>query len=171
MNTIRYFAMFLVVGVVATGCATTSSLIRLAPDYSAIPQQSLMEIALEVEQAVLAGEREPQIADRADVIINQPELIQAIRTRALRNELVRELRALGYVYENESGLIGINRGREYKRATTSRERDRHALLVMSENENRWQLYEGLLKANNWSPRSLSAVQETFASARRQVTGG
>ena len=39
------------------------------------------------------------------------------------------------------------------------------MVVMSENANRWTIYEGLLKANNWPPDSLSAIQETFFLAR------
>ncbi len=36
---------------------------------------------------------------------------------------------------------------------------------MSENADRWTLYEGILKASGWSSRSLGAVQKSFFDAR------
>ena len=36
---------------------------------------------------------------------------------------------------------------------------------MSENDDRWMLYEALLKDNNYPPRSLSAIQRIFFEAR------
>jgi hypothetical protein len=36
---------------------------------------------------------------------------------------------------------------------------------MSENDNRWTIFEGILKASNFPPRALSAIQETFHEAR------
>lgn len=168
MKSLKLISAALAVILLGAGCAATSSFVRMAPDYSAVPQESLAAVALEIEEAVWRGDRAPIIQDRPDVIINTPELMQAIKTRALRHEIVEELRQNNFLAENEAGLIVAVRTQENKSATTRRERDRHALIVMSENENRWQLYEGLLKANNWSRKALSAVQATFAQARQQV---
>jgi len=38
---------------------------------------------------------------------------------------------------------------------------------MGENNNRWAIYEGLIKAGDLSPKSLSAIQDAFHQVRIQ----
>lgn len=150
----------------ATGCAGIGgTFVKLRPDYSNVPAEELRAAAVAIETAVFQGEREPQLAEYPGVVLNEAEILQAVRTRAARATLVQELLASGHAYEQKSGTIKMLNTREYKRATTSRERDQNALLVMSENQNRWTLYEGILKASEWSPGALGAVQHSFFEAR------
>ncbi|MBI1320074.1 MAG: DUF1318 domain-containing protein [Candidatus Hydrogenedens sp.] len=158
-------ALALAVLCVMSSCATSNPFVRMAPDYTEIPESSLRAAAAEIEAAVAAGDREPVLSQHEGVVLDTPEVVQAIRGRGARAELVHDLLSKGYAYEQSAGLIAIKRSGEYKSATTSLERDRNALIVQSENENRWSLYEGVLKASNWTPRSLSAVQHIFAQER------
>ena len=79
-----------------------------------------------------------------------------------------KLLSSGFALEQKDGLIAILRSRDYKKATTSDDRDRNALVVMSENANRWSIYEGIVKFSNLSPKSLSAVQDAFFRARVEL---
>ena len=152
----------------AFGCSTVvRPFVHLKPDYSELPADALREVALEIEKAVQAGDRDAQIADRAGLVLGDDAIRQGIRTRAARAELLNEFLDTGHVYEGNRGLVVILRTKAYKEATTRRQRDRNALLVMGENSNRWAIYEGLIKASALSPKSLSAIQDAFHQARVQ----
>jgi len=164
----RSFALPLAIAAVLAGCATSNPFVRVAPDYSDVPREALDAVALRVEQAVARGDREPEITGSAGIVLDTPEIKQAIRTRAARAELLSEFLDTGYLCEKRSGLVYVERNGAYKKNTTRAERDRHALLVMGENSNRWTIYEGIVKASNFPPRSLSAVQEAFFKARQSL---
>lgn len=155
----------ILVACLLVGCNTTNSLMRLSPDYSELPAADLAALATEIETIVSQGDQEFTLKGAGAIVVDTPEMRQAIRTRAIRQPLLTELLDSGYAAEESNGLIAIKRNSAYKKATTSRQRDRDALVVMSENGNRWTLYEGLVEANGWAPRSLSAVQDTFFRAR------
>lgn len=150
---------------VASGCHT---FMKVRPDYSDVPVEAVREVALEVERAVAEGEREHAIADREGVVVNTDTIKQAIRTRAARSHLVAAFRETGHVWERKNGLIDIIRSKEYKKFGTSRDRDRNALLVLGENGDRWAIYEGIVDASRFSPKSLPAIQRIFYEARLQV---
>ena len=151
------------------GCASVGNpFFRLKPDYSQVPEDELRAFARSVEQFVLQGERDPVFGAYTAISTENDELRQAIRTRAARSQLVQDLLNSGFAYEQKSGTIATIRTREYKRATDRRKRDQDALLVMSENANRWTLYETLVKASNWPPGALGAVQHAFFEARRDL---
>ena len=147
-----------------TGCATVSPFTRMAPDYSDLPVDALRAVAADIEAAVAAGEREPQIDGRG-INLEDPSIKAALRERAIRSPLVTGFVQTGHAYEQRGGLVSIIRTKSYKTSSTSGERDRNAGIVISENQSRWALYEGILKANNYPQRSLSAIQEAFAEAR------
>lgn len=147
------------------GCSTTNAFIHLKPDYADLPADELRVLAAKLEAIATAGEEDFTLESTGGIVVDLPDIRQALRTRAIRYPLLEEFLATGFAEEEANGLIAVKRSSAYKKATTSRERDRHALLVMSENENRWAIYEGLLKANQWPPRTLSAVQEIFYQAR------
>lgn len=160
---------FCLAGLLLTGCATSvNPFIRLKPDYSTVPEEAIREAALEIERSVVQGNRDAEIASRNGLVLDTPEIRQAIRTRAARAELLGQFLSSGHAYEQPSGLVSILRSREYKRFGTSRDRDRYALLVMSENNDRWVIYEGIVKASKLSPRALSAVQHAFYQARIEL---
>ncbi len=161
----RNVALTVILVTALTGCASTNAFVRMTPDYTALPREALEDVALRIEQAVARGDREAEIKGTGGIVLDTPEIRQAIRNRAARHALLSEFLDTGYLYEKRSGLVYIQRNSTYKKNTTRAERDRHALLVMGENANRWSIYEGIVKAGNFPPNALSAVQETFFKAR------
>lgn len=149
---------------VLAGCATANPFTRMAPDYSDLPVDALKAVAADIEQAVAAGDKEPVIDSRG-LVVDTPEIKQALRERAIRCPLVHGFVSTGHAYEQQGGLIAILRTKEYKQAGSSSDRDRNAQIVTGENASRWVLYEGILEANNFSPKNLSAVQAIFSEAR------
>ncbi len=171
MNKIHFSAAVVLLAVITLlcGCATISSSFgRMAPDYSSVPSDGLKKAAQDIEKAVKEGNRELVLVNHDGLTLDKPEIGQAVRTRAARAQLVEKLLSTGFAIEQKDGLISVLRSREYKKATTSDERDRNALLVMSENANRWSIYEGLVKLSNLPPKSLSAVQDAFYRARVEL---
>lgn len=162
--------VFAVAALVAlAGC---TSVIRpftsLRPDYSQLPADTMRQVAQEIEQAIQQGQREPAIADRDGVVVSAPAIVQAIRTRAARAEILNRFRDTGFAVELPNGRVEIDRGSAYQKATTRRERDRNALLVMQENADRWAIYEGLLKSSRLPSGALGAVQRIFYEERVKV---
>lgn len=139
--------------------------VHMKADYKTVPADVLKEVALDVERAVQAGEREPEIADRDPIIVNTEAIKQAIKMRAARSALVNEFLDTGFGREERNGLIKVMHSKEYKTNSTARERDRYAMLVLSENNDRWVIYEGLVKSSHFRSGALGAVQETFHQAR------
>lgn len=165
----RICALLTIALFAVSGCASIGApFVRLRPDYSVVPEDELRAAAQAVERAVAQGEREPQLDMWPGVVLDAPEVIQALRARAARVHLIQELLDAGHAYEQKSGTIATLRTREYRRGTNRRQRDQHALLVMSENQNRWALYEGIVKASKWPPKALGAVQHSFFEARREL---
>jgi len=140
----KYAIVMLAATAILTGCAATNAFVRLSPDYSDLPVEDLKSVARSIEEIAAAGEEEFTVATAGGIVVDSPELLQAIRTRAIRRPLVNEFLDGGFGIEEANGLIAVQRSSAYKKATTSMQRDREALLVMSENNNRWTIYEGLL---------------------------
>ncbi len=161
---VRLSFLICVVALGMGGCAAIGNpLGTMRPDYADVPAQALKDFALEVERVVKLGDRDFELD--APGITTTDGVLQAIRTRCARSELIEDFLDQTYAWERRNGLIETKRTRGYKDNTTRRERDRFALLVMNENNSRWIVYEGLVKANNWPARSLSAVQDAFYQAR------
>jgi hypothetical protein len=160
----KYAAAFMI-AIALAGCQTVRSFVKTRPDYSELPAEAMRELALEIEQAVQSGNRQATIADRGGIVVSTEGITQAIHTRIVRSTLVNAFRETGHAAEQPNGLVTILRTAEYKKSTTRKERDRNALLIMSENMDRWALYEGVLKASNLSPKALPAIQEIFYRAR------
>lgn len=156
---------FLVLGLCFAGCGTTNAFMHLTPNYADLPVDELRVLAETIETIAAAGQEDFTLESTGGILVDLPDIRQALRTRVIRYPLLEEFLATGFAAEGTNGLIAVKRSSAYKKATTSRGRDRDALLVMSENENRWAIYEGLVKANQWPPRALSAVQEIFYQAR------
>lgn len=138
---------------------------NVRPDYSVVPEDTLRAMALEIEQAVEAGNRNAEIADRGGVVVSTPAIQTALRSRAARAELLDELLDAGFGWEERSGLVSIKRNEQWKKELTRQQRDRYALVVQSENHDRWTLYEGIVEASNFSPKALDAVQALFFEAQ------
>jgi len=147
------------------GCHT---FMKMKPDFANLPADSMRAVAAEIEAAVRDGNREPQIADRDGIVVNTDAVKQAIRTRAIRYELVKAFLETGHAAELNNGLVNVLRTREYKKFGTSRDRNRTALLITSENSDRWAIYEGILNASKFHGKSLSAIQDIFYQERLKL---
>ncbi|MBP9003588.1 MAG: hypothetical protein KBH78_08205 [Candidatus Hydrogenedentes bacterium] len=164
----RKAGLFMLAGilVVATGCATVSSLspFRFTPNAADLPRESVDQLAREMESKVAAGDRAMELTPREGLVIREG-VLQAARTRAIRSDLVKNLLRSGYAVEQRNGTIALIRDKEYRKATTSRERDRNALIIMSENADRWTIYEGLIRDSKLKGSALSGIQDAFYQAR------
>ncbi|MBI5093248.1 MAG: hypothetical protein HZB26_12515 [Candidatus Hydrogenedentes bacterium] len=165
----RVVLVFSIVALLSAGCASIGSpFSKIKPDYSALPADAMKAVAKEIETAIAKGEREPKIADQGGVVVNNESVMQAIRTRAARLELIDGMLNSGFAYEDNHGLITIQRNAAYKKTGTSQDRDRNAVAIISENQSRWTLYEGIVDASHFSPRALGAIQQIFHEARVDV---
>lgn len=138
---------------------------HIKPDYRELPVESLNAVALEIEKAVQEGNREPGIQDRDGIVVSSDIVQQAIRTRAARVKLVNEVRDSGNAWERRNGHLYILRTREYNKEKTSDQKNRDALIVYNETQDRWAIYETIVRESKFPARSLSAVQEAFFKAR------
>jgi len=164
MTAKRIFILLTLISVI--GCGTLTSpgpALENAP--KSLPLEPLRALATEIERAVAAGDRQVEIADREGLIINTPQMKQAIRTRATRIEVLNQFLDTGHAWERRDGLIWIIRSNIYKKSGTRRDLDRQALVVWSENRDRWTLYQDLVKINRLPLGSVSTVQRVFAEAR------
>lgn len=153
------------------GCVSVTG--RSAPsvaDLDKIPEVALRRVASQIEREVLAGNRDASFIDSADVRINKPAILLAIQTRAARSELVLNFLLTGHAWERQDGRIWVLHSKEYKKAGNSKAKDRDAVIVMGENENRWTLYEEIAELNGWSRRALPAVERIFFEERLKLLG-
>ena len=79
--------------------------------------------------------------------------MQAIRARAVRYPLIDAFLETGHAWEKQNSMISILRTKEYKTFGTRRDRDRNALLVFNQNENRWTLRMRALRRSAPTPRA------------------
>lgn len=166
MKTTEKILLCAAITVLCAGCVHIGNPFgTMRPDFNAVPEQELRTVAKTIEQAVAEGNREAVIADLGGVVVNDPRVLQAIRTRAARREPLDAFLTTGFCCELPSGLVTTLRSSAYKKATTKLERDRHAMLVMGENNDRWALYEGIVKTSNFQPDALGAVQRIFYEER------
>lgn len=163
---IRILAVSLAVSLTLSACSTFEGTFgSIKPDYSALPEAELRTVAAAIERHVASGSREPFVSPSASVAVGDEVVLQAIRARAARFELVSGFLDTGHAWERQDGTLWIIRSKEYAKEHSRRDKDREAMLVNGENGNRWTLYEELRKSNGWPPSSLGAVQRIFHEAR------
>jgi len=166
---VKKIAVAVALMIALTGCNTFKvPFLSSSGQCAELSTDALDQIAAEVERAVEAGNRQPNIADRGGLVVSSDIIQQAIKTRAARAELVDNLLTQGHAQEDANGLVSIVHSKEYKKATTSKQRSRDALLVMNENNDRWAVYEGMIKDSKLPAKCLSAIQASFHNARVQV---
>lgn len=160
------YALAVGVLILATGCATVSgfSPFRFTPNAADLPKEAVNQLAQEMEAKVAAGDREMNLSVPEELVVGE-RVLQAARTRAIRSKLIKNLLRSGFAVEQRNGTIALIRNRDYHKATSSRERDRNALVVMSENADRWTIYENLIRDSRLKGGSLSGIQDAFYRAR------
>jgi hypothetical protein len=155
--------------IVLAGCARYGNpLGRTEADYSNLPTESLHTAALYIEQQVVEQNRTPDLSDKENFKLNSPAVQQALRSRAARAHLVKDMLDSGYLFENNNGRIEIIRTKAYKDSGDAKSRDRDALVVISENNDRRMMYESLQEINNLNPADRSAIEEIFFNARKEL---
>lgn len=163
------FIAGLVAALLCVGCGHISvPFVHMKPKLAGAPEEAVRALARDVEQAILEGNREAQIPDREGLSVNTPIIMQAIRMRAIRSQALGAFLDTGFAYEKPNGLVYILTNKDYKKATDRKQRNRHALIVSNETENRWTLYEELVKTSALKARSRSAVQQIFYEARMEL---
>ena len=138
---------------------------RGAVDYSVVPEEALRALAAEIEGEIAQGNREPSVENREGLVVDGEAVVQAIRTRAARAELVSTFLEGGHGWERRDGRIWVLRSEAYKADSTSRSRDLDALMINGENRDRWTLYETIIDDSDLPSKALSAIEEIFFEAR------
>jgi hypothetical protein len=129
------------------------------------PEESMKKLVTSIEDAVRQGDREAKIPECDGLTAASTEFAQLLRTRAARYPAYQELMDAGYGYEEQDGLVAINATKDYRKATKSRERARHALVVLQENNDRWAMYDTLLKENKIGGGKLKQLRAIFGAVR------
>lgn len=143
-------------------CATLYS---MGGSYDAFNEDDAHVVAAAIEQIVANQDRDGLLEPMGSIASFTDVVRQAIRMRAARASLVDELLSSGHFWERKNGLLYVIRTSEYKNQYTKGEKDRHAILINAENDNRWEIYEGLLAANNLNPENLDRVRQLFFEER------
>ncbi len=166
MVTLYHHAAVLGCIIFLSSCATIQTTVaRATPDYNALPADSVRETAAYFEKGIKDGIREPVLQSLDDLIIDTPEIRQALRSRAARSELVQDILSRGNAVEKANGKISIIRNNAYKKSTTSKLRDRDALFIIMENRDRVIIYQSLTDTNNLNPAGRSAMESIFQQVR------
>ena len=152
------------------GCASTGTTGGSASGDRArsdkVPAETLRAAADLIERQVYDGNREPTLGGIEGLVIDTPEIQQAVRTRAARIELVVNFLNSGHAWERPNGRLWIIRSEEYRKEATSRRRDLDAIMVNGENRDRWTIYEGIIEANGLPQSTLKDIELAFFDARR-----
>jgi len=136
-------------------------------NFENLPEESLRQAAIAIEREVYSGNREPELEKTYGLTLNTPEILQLLRARAIRVELVQRFLDSGHAWERRNGRLWVLVSGEYRDDTTSRQRDLDAVMVNSENRDRRALYEAIIEANEWPGNTRAAVELIFFEARQQ----
>ena len=160
--------------VLLCACSTirsvTSSITPASRNYADLPVEELREVAREIERSVFEQVTEPRLTSSGTLRVDDPRIVQSIRTRSLRYSILDAFRSRGHSWERRNGRLWIIRSSAYRDSTTSQQRNRDAFLVYSENEDRWRLYEAIIDANDLRNDTLQAIEEVFFEARLEFMG-
>ena len=129
------------------------------------PEDSVKKLAANIEEAVRSENRDVKLPETDEVKASSPDLMQVLRTRAARYPAYKELMDAGYGYEERGGLVAIHTSKEYRKATKSNERARHALVVLQENNDRWAMYDAILKENRMGSGKQKQLRAIFTQVR------
>lgn len=151
----------------AAGCKSMSNpLVRTNADFSGLAVDQMQEVAAYIETQVREGNRTPELTNRENFIVNTEEIQQTLRSRAARAELIQVLLDSGHAVEQFDGKISVLRTAAYRKSGDRHDKDRDAMIVISENRDRVILYDSLRDANNYSSAARSAIEEIFYAARK-----
>ena len=150
----------LVFSLILSGCALFSQEPEIADD-------PILQVARAIEQAVMTTPDSPAaIEDQGAFTANVPEVVQILHRRQLRAPVVAEFKDKGYIGESARALIKYVRNPDCGR--DSKLHARVAYLILSENDDRWALYEALADANGLSASGRKRIQSLFHQVRSDL---
>ena len=145
---------------IAAGCAVLSK----PPE---IPEEALKKAATAIERAVLADAGSAiTLKDEPEFKVRTTEIERAVRSRQSRIGIVAEFKQKGYVGEGVRGLLRYVKNPECD--TDARLHARVANVILSENADRWRIYEALARENHLSGSGRKHIQAIFHQVRIEV---
>lgn len=144
----------------AAGCAAFSR----QPE---VPEEAMRRAATAIERAVLEGaDSEIAFEDQPEFKGAAREVERAVRSRQSRIGVVGEFKQKGYVGENARGLLKYVKNSECQK--DSRLHTRVANVILSDNGDRWRIYETLARENHLSGSGRKRIQTIFHEVRIEL---
>jgi hypothetical protein len=144
---------------VAAGCAAFSK-------QPAMPETSIQEATAAIERTVVEGETAVALNDQPGFKVRSPEVAMAVMGRQARIGIVTEFKRKGYVGECAKSLLKYVKNPECRK--DSRLHGRVANVILSENADRWRIYEELAKLNRQSGSGRKRIQAAFHKVRIEL---
>ena len=124
-------------------------------------------IAVLIEDAVAGRTAADSLPESVDgVTIRLPDVMTAIESRRARFDACARYKAMQCIGENRRGLA------EYRKCEACQEgkvRDLVLNLILSENDDRWAIYETIKKNNRLPSSARRTLQETFRAEHETRT--
>jgi uncharacterized protein YdbL (DUF1318 family) len=141
------------------GCAALS-------DRVEVPEESLQEAAVAIERTVVEGEASVALKDQLEFKARSPEISLAVMGRQSRIGIVAEFKRKGYVGESVRALLTYVKNADCRK--DARLHSRVANVILSENADRWRIYEELARLNRLSGSGRKLIQTAFHEARIEL---
>ena len=152
------------------GCRSAGKSLGRSTPHPQVPEEALYNAALDIEEAVMNGDPDAEIPSREGLELAAPRIRQAIRTRTMRYKLLVPLYEEGHICEKANGHVYLYNvlAKAYRKSRERRQKNRDALIVMNETNDRRALYMAIIEANNFKTRARTAVESVFYRARIAV---
>ena len=116
-------------------------------------------IAVLIEDVAAGSTAISSLPESVDgVIIGQPDVTTAIESRRERFDECARYKAMLCIGENRRGLAHY---RECDECKDRQIRNLVSMLILSENTDRWTIYEGIVKSNRLPSSALKTLREAF----------
>ncbi len=116
-------------------------------------------IAALIEDVVVGRAAIVSMPESVDgVIIGQPDVTAAIESRQTRFDACARYKTMQCIGENRRGLAHY---RKCEACEDRQVRNQVYMLIISENDDRWAIYEGIVKGNRLPSPALKTLQEAF----------
>ena len=145
---------------IAAGCAAISK----EPE---VPEEALKRAVAAIEQAVIEGAGTAvEVAAEPEFKVNVQAIEPAVRSRQSRSKIVAEFKQKGYVGENARGLLKYVKNPDCQK--DGQLHTRVANVILSENADRWRIYEALARENHLSGTGRKHIQTIFREVRIEL---
>jgi hypothetical protein len=131
-----------------------------------VPEAAVHEVATAIERTVIEGEASVALEDQPDFKARSPEIALAMMGRQSRIGIVTEFKRKGYVGECARSLVKYVKNPDCQK--DSKLHSRVAYVIVSENTDRWRIYEELRKMNRVSGSGRKRIQAIFHEVRLEL---